>query len=114
RNPEEPGAEDLERVRQLSAEGAALLPLALLATAPGWGAIPRLLSLDEAQARRLELIGRTLPALQPRPVLTERELELLQLLRTGLSRRQMAEVTFRSPNTIKSQLRGLYKKLGAT
>lgn len=114
RNPEEPGAEDLERVRQLSAEGAALLPLALLATAPGWGAIPRLLSLDEAQARRLELIGRTLPALQPRPVLTERELELLQLLRTGLSRRQMAEVTFRSPNTIKTQLRGLYKKLGAT
>lgn len=44
--------------------------------------------------------------------LTERESELLALLPTGMTNRQLAELLFVSENTIKTQLRGLYVKLG--
>jgi two-component system, NarL family, response regulator LiaR len=44
--------------------------------------------------------------------LTERESQLLALLRTGMTNRQLAEHLFVSENTIKTQLRGLYAKTG--
>lgn len=44
--------------------------------------------------------------------LTERESELLALLPTGMSNPELAEQLYVSENTIKTQLRGLYTKLG--
>ena len=43
---------------------------------------------------------------------TEAELAVLRLLATDLSTRQMAEQLFLSPNTIRSHMRSLYRKLG--
>uniref|UniRef100_UPI003F497D6F helix-turn-helix transcriptional regulator n=1 Tax=Paenarthrobacter nicotinovorans TaxID=29320 RepID=UPI003F497D6F len=48
-----------------------------------------------------------------RPALTVREQEILDMLRQGLTRKQMAAKSYRSENTIKTQLKGLYRKLGA-
>lgn len=44
--------------------------------------------------------------------LTERESELLALLPSGISNRELAQRLFVSENTVKSQLRGLFAKLG--
>lgn len=48
-----------------------------------------------------------------RPTLTPRENEVLDGLREGLNRRQIAEKQFRSENTVRSQVRSLYQKLDA-
>lgn len=48
-----------------------------------------------------------------RPTLTPREREVLDGLREGLTRRQIAERQFRSENTVRSQVRSLYQKLSA-
>lgn len=45
------------------------------------------------------------------PELTPREAEVLDLLRRGHSRAEIAELTFRSVNTVKAQLSSLYRKL---
>jgi LuxR family maltose regulon positive regulatory protein len=45
--------------------------------------------------------------------LTERELEILRLLPTELSTRELAEQLFVSINTIKTQLKSIYAKLDA-
>lgn len=44
--------------------------------------------------------------------LTGRESELLSLLPTGMTNRELAATLYVSENTIKTQLRGLYAKLG--
>lgn len=46
--------------------------------------------------------------------LTERELEVLRLLASGLSRPALARKLFISLNTLKTQLRTIYRKLGAS
>jgi DNA-binding NarL/FixJ family response regulator len=46
--------------------------------------------------------------------LTERESELLALLPTGMTNRQLGSHLFLSENTIKSQLRSLFSKLDVT
>jgi DNA-binding NarL/FixJ family response regulator len=46
--------------------------------------------------------------------LTERESELLALLPTGMTNRQLGRHLFLSENTIKSQLRSLFSKLDVT
>ena len=56
-------------------------------------------------------VGR--PAALPDP-LTEREMEVLQLLRGSLSRREIAAEVGRSPNTIKTQTQAIYRKLGVS
>jgi DNA-binding NarL/FixJ family response regulator len=43
--------------------------------------------------------------------LTEREAEVLALITQGRSNAEIAEVTFLSPNTVKSYIRGLYRKI---
>jgi LuxR family maltose regulon positive regulatory protein len=45
--------------------------------------------------------------------LTEREAAILELLPTGLSQRELAGSLFVSPNTLKTHLRAIYRKLGA-
>lgn len=50
----------------------------------------------------------------PAPILTPRERAVLQLLATDLTRAQIAETLFVSENTVKSQQRTLFRKLGAT
>ena len=47
------------------------------------------------------------------PVLTPREREVLTLLATDRTRAQIAEALFVSENTVKSQQRTLFRKLGA-
>lgn len=44
--------------------------------------------------------------------LTDRESELLALLPTGMTNSELAQQLFVSENTVKSQLRGLFSKLG--
>ncbi|SMY12996.1 helix-turn-helix transcriptional regulator [Brevibacterium jeotgali] len=69
--------------------------------------------LSDAQRARLSRIP-PIPTLErPRPTLTPRELEVLDGLRQGLTRRQIAERQFRSENTVRSQVRSLYQKLSA-
>jgi LuxR family maltose regulon positive regulatory protein len=67
----------------------------------------------EDQAARLSALPQPVLAREQPPTLTAREREVLELLRLGMTRRQMAEHTSRSENTIKGQLRSLYAKLGA-
>ncbi len=47
-------------------------------------------------------------------LLTGRELEVLRLLARGLSRQEISDTLFVTLNTLKSQLRSVYKKLGAS
>lgn len=46
--------------------------------------------------------------------LTEREAEILALITQGTSNAEIAAVTHRSPNTIKSQIRAVYRKIGTS
>jgi DNA-binding NarL/FixJ family response regulator len=46
--------------------------------------------------------------------LTEREVEILQLLAFGHTNRDIAEKLFISPDTVKTHLEHIYQKLGAT
>ena len=45
--------------------------------------------------------------------LTEREAEILALITQGKSNAEVAALTYLSPNTVKSYIRGLYRKIGA-
>jgi DNA-binding NarL/FixJ family response regulator len=45
--------------------------------------------------------------------LTDREAEILALITQGKSNAEVAELTFLSPNTIKSYIRSVYRKIGA-
>ena len=53
-------------------------------------------------AQRLESLG-----------ITRRELEILELIASGLSNREIAEKIFVSENTVKTHSRRLFDKLGA-
>jgi len=44
--------------------------------------------------------------------LTEREMDILRLLPGSLSQRQLADSLFVTPNTLKTHLRAIYRKLG--
>lgn len=44
--------------------------------------------------------------------LTDREAEILALITQGKSNAEVAALTYLSPNTVKSYIRGLYRKLG--
>ncbi|MBG6085445.1 helix-turn-helix transcriptional regulator [Zhihengliuella flava] len=70
---------------------------------------------DAEELRRLDGIGaRRFASTEEMPRLTPRERELLTGLSRGLTRKQIAEELFVSPNTIKSQASSLYGKLGAS
>ncbi len=46
--------------------------------------------------------------------LTDRESEILALITQGKSNAEVAQLTFLSPNTIKSYIRSVYRKIGVT
>lgn len=52
--------------------------------------------------------------LGPLDVLSARELEVLALLKQGLTNRQIARLLFRSPRTVENHIRSVSHKLGAT
>lgn len=55
-----------------------------------------------------------LPAVPPKVELTVRESEVLEHLARGDTLRQIAAAQYVSPNTVKSQVRALYRKLGVS
>ncbi len=62
-------------------------------------------------ARSRESMALPMPASMPEP-LTERELEVLRLMAAGLSSRDIADKDIVSINTVKTQVRSIYGKLG--
>ena len=46
--------------------------------------------------------------------LTDRESEVLALITQGMSNAEVADLTYLSPNTIKTYIRSVYRKIGAT
>jgi ATP/maltotriose-dependent transcriptional regulator MalT len=63
--------------------------------------------------RRLHPVARVRAGAPSAPDrLTERELDVLRLLPGGLSQRAMGEALYLSLNTIKTHVRGIYRKLG--
>ncbi len=103
-------------------ELAAVLPenavavRAMLAGISGFEVLLKDLELNVGQQRALAYLSELGP--RPKrtntPKLTPKELELLEYLRAGKTRRQIAVSTFRSENTVKTQMRSLYRKLDAT
>jgi len=80
----------------------------LLCPAPGPVAGAWLATEDRA-ARPLRIRSAAEPQEEP---LTDRELGILRLLAGTASQRQLAEALFVSPNTLKTHLRAIYRKLG--
>ncbi|WP_313817636.1 LuxR C-terminal-related transcriptional regulator [Citricoccus sp.] len=81
----------------------------------GWTPVFRRAGLvDDAGLVRLQRLTRPALVECEAPTLTSREREVLQSLRAGMTRREIAESTYRSENTIKGQIRSLYAKLGAS
>ena len=110
-----PGIETMQRVNQVFKNSRNIAEVSLLMRVPGWSHIGPLLELTLEERTRLSTVSATFQALSgSRPTLTPREREILSQLRAGLSRRQIADAGYRSENTVKAQLRGLYRKLEAT
>jgi LuxR family maltose regulon positive regulatory protein len=80
----------------------------LLCPAPG-PAVAAWLATEERAARPLRARSAAQPSEEP---LTDRELGILRLLAGTASQRQLAEALFVSPNTLKTHLRAIYRKLG--
>ena len=115
RNPQGPTPETLRRVQLLHRDSGVLYDLAILGMVPGWSEVGRSLELEPEEFQRLGFVLDLAPATLPkRPVLSVREQEVLRQLRAGMTRRQIAEAGFRSENTVKSQMRSLYRKLEAS
>jgi DNA-binding CsgD family transcriptional regulator len=71
------------------------------------GIFPELLEHQERKLRR-----RKPPKGQLNGELTVRELEVLRLLTSELSTRQMAQSLYVAPSTVRTQLKSIYRKLG--
>ena len=76
---------------------------------PDAGIFPELL---ERQERKLR--ARKPREAQPGAELTERERDVLHLLGGELTTRQMAESLYVAPNTIRTQVKSIYRKLGVS
>jgi LuxR family maltose regulon positive regulatory protein len=115
RNPQGPTPGTLQRVKQQHRDSGTLYELAILGMVPGWSQVGRSLELEPEELQRLGFALDLAPTPLPRrPVLTVREQEVLRQLREGMTRRQIAEADFRSENTVKTQMRSLYRKLEAS
>ena len=82
---------------------------AILEAFPDAGILPELL---ERQERKLR--GRRLREGQLDEELTERELDVLRLLGSELSTRQMAQSLYVAPSTVRTQVKSIYRKLGVS
>jgi DNA-binding NarL/FixJ family response regulator len=93
---------------------AARLPVALKGVLKGEAALPRRLVarlVDEFRERGRQ---RRVPILAERgALLTSREWEVLELMRTGLTTAQISERLFISPTTVRSHVAAILRKLGA-
>jgi LuxR family transcriptional regulator, maltose regulon positive regulatory protein len=76
---------------------------------PDAGTIPELL---ERQERKLR--SRTPREGQLNGELTERELDVLRLLGSELSTRQMAQNIYVAPSTVRTHIKSIYRKLGVS
>ncbi|MFC0582870.1 helix-turn-helix transcriptional regulator [Micrococcoides hystricis] len=101
--------------RHLGIGSDSLLEALLVSQFPGSREVYKHLGLSEAESSLLTQIGEQWSAtLEEAPQLTPREQAVLDLLRQGLSRTEIAAKTFRSENTVKAQIRSLYRKLDAS
>lgn len=115
RNPSGPTPQALERLQRHHKETGILAEISLLRMVPGWTdvAIEMDLAADEIDRLKSSVVA-SLDRRRNRPTLTSRENDILRQLRAGLTRRQIAEAGYRSENTVKTQMRSLYRKLGAS
>lgn len=112
RNPGVPTSESVQRVSRLYKDSGNLAEMSLLMRVPGWFQVLEQLELEPGEIERLIPAEAVAPEpLLRRLVLTPREQEILGQLRSGMTRRQIAETGFRSENTVKTQIRSLYRKL---
>jgi LuxR family maltose regulon positive regulatory protein len=71
-------------------------------------------AMDALEAVRRRLAPHTSPIpVQRGATLSERELTILRMLPGGASVRELAAALYLSPNTVKTHLRTMYRKLGA-
>ena len=82
---------------------------AILEAFPDAGTFPELLERQERNVR-----ARKPQEAQPGAELTERERDVLRLLGGELSTRQMAQSLYIAPNTIRTQIKSIYRKLGVS
>jgi LuxR family maltose regulon positive regulatory protein len=106
----------LAQVRQARADrdGAAELLREARATVAGCPDAGSLGASLEAAERALHAPSRAAPRTAARrDELTEREIAVLRLLDGDLSRREIADALYVSLDTVKTHMRGIYRKLGA-
>ena len=96
------------------AHGRGELPDLVLLRLHGALAEDHLQRLDPVPQDRLRRIPAHFAAERRRPVLTPREADVLDALRQGLTRAEIAQQQMRSENTVRSQVRSLYRKLEAS
>ena len=82
---------------------------ALLHVYPDAGMLPELLERQERKLRVRNSRDRQLDG-----KLTERELEVIGLLNGQLTTRQIAESLYVAPSTVRTQIKSIYRKLGAS
>ncbi len=115
RNPLGPTPATLQGLRRLHRDSGVLYEISILGLVPGWSEVGRSLDLEPEEFQRLGFALDLAPTPLPRrPDLTVREQEVLRQLRAGMTRRQIAEAGYRSENTVKTQMRSLYRKLEAS
>ena len=115
RNPQGPTPALAQRLQRLHQESGVLYELSILGMVPGWSEVGRSLVLEPEELQRLGYALDLAPTPIPkRPVLSTREQEILHQLRAGMTRKQIAEAGYRSENTVKTQMRSLYRKLEAS
>ena len=95
---------DRGEARELLAEARAILQ-----RNPDAGIFPELL---ERQERRLRKTKRRDGSLNEE--LTERELDVLRLLIGESTTRQIAQTLYVAPNTVRTQVKSIYRKLGVS
>ena len=95
---------DRSGARQALAEARAILE-----EYPDAGIFPELLERQERKLRARKPREGQLGA-----ELTERELDVLRLLVGELTTRQMAESLYVAPNTVRTQIKSIYRKLGVS
>ncbi|PRB70279.1 LuxR C-terminal-related transcriptional regulator [Arthrobacter sp. MYb213] len=111
-NPDLPISKLQEQISRMHHDSGSLSELSMLMLIPGWGEVAEIIKLDQSSKVILQDVKEDSGApTHRRPSLTPREREILAQLRSGMSRREIAEETFRSENTVKAQMRSLYRKL---
>jgi LuxR family maltose regulon positive regulatory protein len=102
------GRGDRSAARTLLAEARTILE-----RHPDSGIFPELLERQEERTLRTTIKRRN-GSLRNNGKLTERELDVLKLLEGELSTRQMARGLYLAPNTVRTHIKSIYRKLGVS